>query len=115
MKLTIIYKRIHRTSSIIKLKIKNMEPNINQNNSEDSATFRMDKKRANFKYQLFIYLTMNTFFWVLWYINFRNKDVSISSVNLFPWPLWPMVIWGSGVFYSFLELRKSVGNVNGKK
>ena len=84
-----------------------METNTNEITFKDSELWKIAKKRAAFKYHLFIYLIVNIFFWTIWYIGFRNDNILSAERETFPWPLWPMFIWGIGVLYNYLNAYKS--------
>lgn len=73
---------------------------------KDSELGKTVQKRARFKFIVLIYLIMNVIFWTTWYINFRYKDASYSFNRPIPWPVWPMIIWGIGVFYNYLIAYK---------
>ena len=72
---------------------------------KDPALWKVAKKRAGFKYQLVIYLTVTIFLWILWYVNLDSTTE--AGQRFFPWPLWPMCGWGIGVFYSYIDAYRS--------
>jgi 2TM domain len=86
-----------------------MESNINESTFKDPELWKVAKKRAGFKYHLFIYLIVNIFFWTLWYINFRNNNILPEERGIFPWPVWLMFGWGIGVLFNYLGAYKSTG------
>lgn len=73
---------------------------------KDPELWRIAKKRARFKFIVLIYLIMNVSFWTIWYFNPRYSNTSYTSNLTIPWPVWPMVIWGIGVFYNYLVAYK---------
>jgi hypothetical protein len=65
---------------------------------KDRELWRIAKKRVGFKRHFATYLIINTMFWFLWYFTEREvKD------NDFPWPVWPMLGWGIGLAFNYLE------------
>lgn len=64
---------------------------------KDPELWLIAKRRVSFKYHLATYITVNIFFWILWY--FSEKD---SSEAGWPWPVWPMLGWGIGLFFHYL-------------
>jgi hypothetical protein len=68
------------------------------NQGRDPQLMELARRRASFKYHSFSYLMVNTFLWVLWFISSsRNADSSG-----FPWPLYPMLGWGIGLFFHYV-------------
>ena len=63
----------------------------------DPKLWAIAQRRASFKYHLGTYIVINAFFWVLW----TFTDGSYSANGL-PWPVWPMLGWGIGLFFHFL-------------
>lgn len=59
------------------------------------------KRRAAFRTHLLIYFIMNLFFWTIWYIRLKNTANPPTEINTIPWPVWPLVIWGIGVYYHY--------------
>jgi 2TM domain len=75
-----------------------MPSNTVTNVEKDNAFFKVAKKRAAFKYNLLSFILVNIFIWLLWLVYFKN-----SSNNLMPWPLWPMLMWGTAILYTYLK------------
>jgi 2TM domain len=69
--------------------------------TKDPALWKIAKKRAGFKYNLFGYIIMTLFFWVLWFIG-RGNNIA-GEESLLPWPFWPTLMWGIGVVYNYME------------
>ena len=68
---------------------------------KDQELWRLAKKRVGFKRHLATYIIINLFFWVLWYIGDRkDPDEDYSGI---PWPIFPMIGWGIGIIFSFLN------------
>jgi 2TM domain-containing protein len=63
---------------------------------KDRELWRIAKKRVGFKRHLGTYVIINTMFWLVWLFT-DEKDQS------FPWPVWPMLGWGIGLAFNFLE------------
>lgn len=64
---------------------------------KDPVLWDIAKRRASFKRHLVIYLIMNAFFWVLWFI-LGQKTYGTDGV---PWPVWPALGWGIGLAFHF--------------
>ena len=73
--------------------------NTEQQNSDPKEKMLWDiaRKRASFRTNLFTYLIVNGFLWVLWY--FGNRDDSGG----YPWPIWPMFGWGIGLVFHYFR------------
>ena len=65
---------------------------------KDPKLWYIAQKRASFKYHAATYVVMNVFFWVLWYFNGHHY-----SNEGWPWPVWPMLGWGIGLFFHWLS------------
>lgn len=65
------------------------------NNTTEDDIWRIAKKRASFKQMLVIYIVVNSFLIILWYLK--------SGVNFYFWPAWPMLGWGLGLFIAYME------------
>ena len=74
-----------------------MENTSNQQEQKDPKLWELAQKRASFKSHLVTYFVMNTFFWVLWYLNGRN-----DGHGGWPWPVWPMLGWGIGLAFHYV-------------
>ena len=66
---------------------------------KDRELWRIAKKRVGFKRHLATYIIINAMFWLLWVFT-EMKDEEKSS---FPWPVWPMLGWGIGLAFSYLD------------
>lgn len=75
--------------------------------NRDRELWEIAKKRATFKYHVLIYFIMNIFFWTLWYISLKNNPGAKVEINSIPWPVWPMLGWGLGVFFNYLTAYKN--------
>ena len=60
--------------------------------------WRIAKKRVAFKRQLASYIIINSFFWILWYLT----DSKHEGYGV-PWPISPMIGWGIGLMFSYLN------------
>jgi lipopolysaccharide export LptBFGC system permease protein LptF len=63
---------------------------------KDPQLWYIAQRRASFKYHLATYIIVNIFFWVLWYFS------GSYSPEGWPWPVWPMLGWGIGLFFHYL-------------
>lgn len=66
----------------------------------DPRLWELAKRRTAFKVHLLIYLAINTFLWVLWYLT-EGRVFGIG--NYVPWPAWPTLSWGVALFFHFLN------------
>ena len=62
-------------------------PEPSEEQLREAAIQRLKKKR-DFRSHLFVYIIVNTAFWVGWII-----DGAVNGWE-FPWPLFPTVFWG---------------------
>lgn len=65
---------------------------------KDRELWRIAKKRVGFRRHLVTYLVINAMFWLIWYFSDRN-----NHGHNFPWPVWPMLGWGIGLVFSYLD------------
>lgn len=75
--------------------------------SRDPELWRIAKKRATFRYHALIYFIMNVLFWVMWYVSLQYNRTSYFERDVIPWPVWPMVGWGIGLFFHYLAAYNS--------
>ncbi|HUS00399.1 MAG TPA: 2TM domain-containing protein [Chitinophagaceae bacterium] len=71
---------------------------IKVNNGKDPELWEIAQKRVSFRSHLTVYIIMNLFFWLLWLFSGQEYN---EGFNL-PWPVWPMVGWGIGVFFHYM-------------
>lgn len=64
---------------------------------KDPRLWQLAQRRVSFKYHLGTYLVINVFFWILWYLNGQHR-----THDGWPWPVWPMIGWGIGLFFHWL-------------
>ncbi|MFT3825682.1 MAG: 2TM domain-containing protein [Chitinophagaceae bacterium] len=67
-------------------------------NAKDLHVWEIAKRRASFKYQVGVYLVVITFLWAIWAFNGHS-----SYGGIFPWPVWPMMGWGIGLLFRFMN------------
>lgn len=63
---------------------------------KDKELWKIAKKRVEFKRHLGTYLIINGMFWLLW--GFTDKHYTGI-----PWPVWPMLGWGIGLAFSYMN------------
>lgn len=66
-------------------------------NGKDPRLWEIAQRRASFKYHLGAYVIVNCFLWLVWYLSGRH-----TTLNGWPWPIWPMAGWGIGLLFHFL-------------
>ena len=64
---------------------------------KDRELWKIAKKRVGFRRHLGTYIIINTMFWFLWWFTDTHTEES------FPWPVWPMLGWGIGLAFSYLD------------
>ena len=68
---------------------------------KDQELWRIAKKRVGFRRHLATYMIINGFLWALWYFtDHKNDDDENGGV---PWPIFPMLGWGIGLMFSYLN------------
>jgi len=75
-----------------------MESNTSNVVYKNNKLFKLAKKRAAFKYNLLSFILVNIVIWSIWFTTFKN-----TSDNKWPWPLWPMLMWGIAICYTYLH------------
>jgi hypothetical protein len=63
---------------------------------KDPQLWEIAQKRASFKSHLLTYVVINAFLWILWYFTGGERPH-----NGWPWPVWPMLGWGIGLFFHY--------------
>ncbi len=62
---------------------------------KDDLLWKLAKRRAGFKWSIAMYMTMNIFLTVLWFITTKG--------DAFFWPAWSICGWGMGMVYQYLN------------
>lgn len=68
----------------------------NLETEKDRMLWKEAKKRVGFKNHLMTYIVVNAMFWIVWYFTDGKSDESG-----FPWPVFPGLGWGFGLFWHF--------------
>ena len=72
-------------------------------NEKDKMLWKEAKRRVGFRNHLMTYLSVNAFFWLVWWFNdFRHDSDSEENHSGIPWPLFSMFGWGFGLFWHFV-------------
>jgi hypothetical protein len=75
----------------------------------DPLLWKQAKARVGFQMHLRSYLTINAGLWLLWgLLAFFSRDSLTTS--LFPWPFFPMLGWGIGLFMHYISAYNWIGN-----
>jgi hypothetical protein len=77
------------------------------NEKKDEILWKTAQKRAAFKYHVLIYFIMNVFFWTIYYISLRTNTTPPQDRDMIPWPVYPMLGWGIGVLFNYVDVYKS--------
>ncbi len=67
--------------------------------STDQQLWAIAKKRAKFKRSFGAYSVVIPFLWIVWYMTMPDE----VRMNLFPWPIWPMLGWGLGLGIQYVN------------
>lgn len=59
------------------------------------------KSRTAFKWHALIYFIIIMLLWVMWYIGLKTGTQTYEQRTRFPWPTWPMVVWGIILIYHY--------------
>ena len=78
-----------------------------EHETKDPQLWKTARKRATFRYHALIYFIMILFFWTLWYISLKNTVNPKPVQKDIPWPVWPMVAWGIGLFLHYMAAFKN--------
>lgn len=66
---------------------------------KDEKLWLIAKKRAGFQRSLVSYFIVNALLWAIWFFTRSNYE----NESQFPWPVWPMLGWGIGLFFQYFE------------
>jgi len=58
----------------------------------DRQLHQLARKRVEFRSHLIVYIVINSCLWIIWYATGGN----------YPWPVWPLVGWGVGLFFHYV-------------
>jgi len=64
---------------------------------KDPVLWQIAQRRASFKRHFSVYVVINLFLWLLWFFTGAHK-----TDHGIPWPVWPTIGWGIGIFFQFL-------------
>lgn len=67
------------------------------NDRRDDQLWKLAKRRAAFQRSLAAYFIINAFLWAIWWF------ASNHDRGGFPWPVWPMLGWGIGLAFQYLN------------
>lgn len=70
--------------------------------------WRKAKQRASFKIHLRTYLVVNAGLWLIYLVTFYPN----AGRSGFPWPVFPMLGWGIGLFTHYLSAYGSLDEKN---
>ena len=64
----------------------------------DKQIRELAHKRVEFRTHLIVYLLINASLWFIW----------LATGHGYPWPVWPMTVWGIGLLFHYMfEYRHS--------
>ena len=67
----------------------------------DAKLWQTAKARAAFKRNLFAYIVMNLFFWLVWWFS-AGADFFEDRRGI-PWPVWVTLGWGLGMAFHYFR------------
>ena len=76
------------------------------NSDRNPELWHLAKKRAGFKRHLLTYVLVNSGLWLLWYYGTSSFEKS----GEIPWPIWPTLGWGIGLFFDYAGTYKVFGS-----
>jgi amino acid transporter len=65
---------------------------------KDARQWRLSRKRAAFKRNVFTYLIVNIFLWAVWWYSSAKY-----GTERLPWPVWVMLVWSIALAFQFLQ------------
>lgn len=65
--------------------------------------WEMAKAKVTFRPHALIYIIVNVLLWITWYSSNRDYESAI------PWPIYPLVGWGIGLFFHYLIAYQNLG------
>ena len=71
---------------------------FNRQQGRDPELLELARRRASFKSHLFSYIVVNSFLWMLWFFSDKRQ----TSESGIPWPLFPLIGWGIGLFFHYI-------------
>ncbi|MBW0177238.1 2TM domain-containing protein [Sediminibacterium sp.] len=66
---------------------------------KDERLWRMAKKRASFKRNLYGYIIIVAFLWAIWWIG-TGRETGFKGT---PWPIWVMLGWGIALGFQYFN------------
>ena len=78
--------------------------------NRDPRLWDLAQKRAAFKRHLTIYIIINSFLWILWYVTGAERYGSGL-----PWPVWPTFGWGIGLAFHYIGAYLDTGTASADK
>lgn len=73
--------------------------------SKDDKLWRIAKKRASFKRNLYSYIIIIAFLWVIWWLNVGRYNGFHGT----PWPIWVMLGWGIALGFQYFNAYNGNG------
>lgn len=72
--------------------------------NKDPEIWKIAQKRAGFKRHAIVYLIVNSFLWLIYFMNSSNVfRGNLNEMDNVPWPVWPMFGWGIGLVFNYLS------------
>ena len=77
----------------------------------DPELWRIAKNRVGFKQHLTVYMIVIPFLWAIWAVSAFWS----GTQYLFPWPVWPTLGWGLGLFMNYIFVYVFPGGSKSKQ
>jgi hypothetical protein len=70
---------------------------------KDRRLWILARKRVQFRRSLSMYLIISAFLWAIWWFMSGMHGRNMR----WPWPVWPMLGWGLGLIFQYLDAYKN--------
>jgi hypothetical protein len=65
----------------------------------DEQLWRIAQMRAQFRRNLYAYIVINSFLWLVWWFTSGRY----TGLQGYPWPIWVMLGWGIGLAMQYFR------------
>ncbi len=83
--------------------------------NKDEKLWAVAQKRANFKKELYTYITVTLFLWAIWLFTNNDKQYTTSTSIHIPWPVWVTLGWGFAIGLKYIKVYKTNGDTLAEK
>ncbi len=68
-------------------------------NANDERLWRIARKRALFRKNLYSFMITNLFLWAIWWFTSGRH----TGFHSYPWPVWVTLGWGLGIAFQYFD------------